>query len=77
MGEAPTIAQLWTAAHVCDACGCAWGSPLTARPATSDGTCHLCGTRGPVAHVRSYGYLRRGLALVEGQNRQATTTDTP
>ena len=69
MIDAPTISQIWSASLVCDPCGCAWGSPLRSKPPTIDGTCHLCSERGPVSHVRHYGYLMRGLALVEGRRR--------
>jgi hypothetical protein len=72
--EHPTLAQLWSAAHVCDPCGRAWGLPLQCDCTCWEGTCHLCGTVGPVAHVRWYGYLRRGLALVQGMERQSAPT---
>jgi hypothetical protein len=80
MIDHPTLAQLWSAAHVCDPCGRAWGRPLSApeRMSRHEATCHLCGTVGSVAHVRWYGYLRRGLAIVEGmQTRETTTTEEP
>jgi hypothetical protein len=73
----PTLAQLWNAAHVCYPCGCAWGMPLQGECTCWEGTCHLCGAVTGVSHVRNYGYLRRGLAIVEGRDRQAITTDTP
>lgn len=67
----PTLAQLWSAAQVCDPCGRAWGSAPEAPEGATHwrGTCHLCGVEAGVTHVRRYGYLRRGLALVEGRNR--------
>ena len=63
----PTLAQLWNASTVCDPCGCAWGRPTAApeRMAWSEGSCHLCGQVKPVAHVRWYGHLQRGFALLE------------
>jgi hypothetical protein len=72
MIDGPTLAQLWNAAHVCDDCGTAWGTP---RPDPEHvtrwhGTCHLCGLELGVSHVRHYGYLRRGLAIVQGRDRQ-------
>lgn len=80
MIDPPTLAQLWSAAHVCDPCGRAWGSnpPHPEAVTCWHGTCHLCGAVTGVSHVRNYGYLRRGLALVQGRDRQTTTTtDTP
>jgi hypothetical protein len=75
----PTLAQLWSAAHVCDPCGRAWGMPLHGAHASWEAACHLCGAVTGVSHVRHYGYLRRGLAIVDGRARhsQSTTTDTP
>lgn len=71
MIDPPTIAQLWSAAHVCHDCGTAWGSPRPEPEHVSrhEAACHICGTITGVAHVRHYGYLRRGLALVEGRQR--------
>jgi hypothetical protein len=79
MIDPPTLAQLWNAAQVCDPCGRAWGSaPLNPEAITCwHATCHLCGLEQGVSHVRHYGYLRRGLAIVEGRDRQATTTEAP
>jgi hypothetical protein len=77
MIDPPTLAQLWNAAHVCSDCGRAWGSPLQGVCTCWEGACHLCGTVTGVSHVRNYGYLRRGLALVQGRDRQTTTTETP
>ena len=78
MIDPPTLAQLWSAAHVCDPCGRAWGTPQPHPEAVTcwHGTCHLCGLELGVSHVRNYGYLRRGLALVQGRDRQTTTTTT-
>ena len=66
----PTLRQLWSAAQVCDPCGCAWGRPTSSpeQMAWNEGTCHLCGQEGAVAHVRWYGWLRRGLAIAERRN---------
>ena len=69
MIDPPTLQQLWSASMVCDPCGCAWGTPLLAEPPTRHGTCQLCGLELGVSHVRHYGYLRRGLALVQGRER--------
>jgi hypothetical protein len=70
MIDPPTLAQLWSAAHVCDDCGTAWGTPLTGDCTRWHATCHLCGLELGVSHVRHYGYLRRGIALVQGRDRQ-------
>jgi hypothetical protein len=72
MIENPTLAQLWNAAHVCDPCGTAWGHPTTDPEWQNHwhGRCHLCGLELAVSHVRNYGYLRRGLAIVQGRERQ-------
>lgn len=74
MIDAPTLGQLWNACHVCDDCGRAWGSQPKdpEQLARWEADCHICGVRGPVAHVRWYGYLARGLAIVEGRNRAAS-----
>lgn len=71
--EHPTIQQLWSAGHVCDDCGRTWGSaPVFPETITCwHATCHLCGLELGVSHVRHYGYLRRGIALVEGLQRAA------
>jgi len=75
----PTLAQLWNAAQVCHDCGSTWGTERRSLDNVTcwHGRCHLCGLELGVSHVRHYGYLRRGLAIVEGRNRQITTTDTP
>ena len=67
----PTLSQLWNAAHVCDPCGCTWGRPSAApeRMSWHEATCHICGEVKPVSHVRSYDYLRRGLAIIERRQR--------
>ena len=75
--EHPTLAQLWSAAHVCPDCGTAWGTPTPHARTSWEATCHLCGAMGLVTHVRHYGYLRRGLALVERRETRPTTTETP
>lgn len=71
MTDSPTLAQLWSAAHVCHDCGTAWGSSRPGPDHVScwHATCHLCGLETGVSHVRNYGYLRRGLAIVEGRER--------
>lgn len=71
MVDGPTLAQLWTAGHVCDPCGTAWGSPRREPEHVTrwEAKCHLCGEVATVSHVRHYGYLRRGLAIVEGRSR--------
>ena len=67
----PTLAQLWNAAQVCDSCGRTWGkAPPFPEVVTSwHGTCHLCGLELGVSSTRHYGYLRRGLAIVERRGR--------
>jgi len=69
--ERPTLAQLWSAAHVCDPCGRAWGSnPPHPEAATNwHSTCHLSAMHLGDSHDSNYGYLRRGLALAEGRQR--------
>lgn len=66
----PTLVQLWKASQVCDSCGCTWGKiPKSSQSInTWPGICHLCGSEIDVAHVRHYGHLIRGIAIIERRN---------
>lgn len=70
----PTLTKLWVAAQVCDTCGRTWGSaPAFPEAVTSwYGTCHMCGLELGVSHVKHYGYLRRGLAMLWRQLQSDT-----
>ena len=66
----PTLAQIWKASQVCDSCGCAWGKiPKSSQLINKwHGICHLCELELDVAHVRHYGHLIRGVAIIEKRN---------
>ena len=55
MTDSPTLAQLWSAAHVCHDCGTAWGSPRIELEHVTcwHATCHICGLETEIgrAHV--------------------------
>jgi DNA replicative helicase MCM subunit Mcm2 (Cdc46/Mcm family) len=63
----PTLAQLWNASHVCSDCGSTWGRPRDGCRTSWQDTCQICGQQGRVTHVRNYGWLQRGIAIIERQ----------
>lgn len=67
MSVRPTLKDLWCAKKVCYDCGVAWGQSLLqpAQIPMHAGVCDLCTEEQDVSHVRHYGYLRRGFAIVE------------
>lgn len=67
-----TKTHIWKAKLVCDDCGKQWGLPLHVKGLTwIYGRCHLCNTDKDIIHIRNYGYLRKGMALLESAERTA------
>ena len=62
------VERLTQADVVCRDCGDKYGKYSVGCSITWEGQCHVCGETKPIAEVRDWGYLAKGIALAKAQS---------